>query len=136
NHSHSPAMARICNAALAEKTPFYGPDSVQHHTSIISVALTNNPALTGLSDLAAARAVLTSQSGGTTVDLSGMNENDRATFRHIFGKSLAAAGQALPEPPTPVADLSAMTPNERAKYLHAFGPSLAANGQQVIGEKG
>ncbi|MGH8830726.1 MAG: hypothetical protein ACREXV_06510 [Polaromonas sp.] len=33
NHSHGSTMAKICNAAMAQKTRFYVPDSVQHHTS-------------------------------------------------------------------------------------------------------
>src|SRR5207245_5143396 len=33
NHSNSSTIARICNAAMDEKTRFYVPDSVQHHTS-------------------------------------------------------------------------------------------------------
>jgi len=34
NHSNSPAIARICNAAMGKKTRFYVPDSVQHHTGL------------------------------------------------------------------------------------------------------
>ena len=33
NRSNSSTIARICNAAMGKKTRFYGPDSVQHHTS-------------------------------------------------------------------------------------------------------
>ena len=33
NHSNSTAIARICNAVMDEKTRFYVPDSVKHHTS-------------------------------------------------------------------------------------------------------
>jgi hypothetical protein len=31
--SNSSTIARLYNAALGKKTQFYGPDSVQHHTS-------------------------------------------------------------------------------------------------------
>ena len=34
NHSNSSTIARICNEAMDEKTRFYVPDSVQHHTSV------------------------------------------------------------------------------------------------------
>jgi hypothetical protein len=33
NHSDTRGIARICNAAMAQKTRFYVPDSVQHCTS-------------------------------------------------------------------------------------------------------
>ena len=33
NRSNSSTIARIYNAALAQKTRFYGLDSVQHHTN-------------------------------------------------------------------------------------------------------
>jgi hypothetical protein len=32
NHSDTQGIARICNAAMARKTHFYVPDSVQHCT--------------------------------------------------------------------------------------------------------
>ena len=32
NHSNSTAIARICNVVMDEKTRFYVPDSVKHHT--------------------------------------------------------------------------------------------------------
>ena len=33
NHSNSTAIARICNVVMDEKTRFYVPDSVKHHTT-------------------------------------------------------------------------------------------------------
>ena len=38
-------IARICSAALAEKTRFYVPDSVQHHTSAVLCSLEKTAAL-------------------------------------------------------------------------------------------
>jgi hypothetical protein len=35
NHSDTQGIARICNAAMAQKTRFYVPDSVQHCTSFV-----------------------------------------------------------------------------------------------------
>lgn len=57
-------------------------------TSVVSVALTNNPALTGLVDLAAAKA----QGLQIPVD-DGLTEKDRATLEHVFG---ANHGNAKP----------------------------------------
>jgi hypothetical protein len=36
NHSDTLGIARICNAAMAQKTHFYVPDSVPHCTRLCS----------------------------------------------------------------------------------------------------
>ena len=41
NHSNSTAIARICNVVMDEKTRFYVPDSVKHHTSLIGIFATS-----------------------------------------------------------------------------------------------
>ncbi|WP_332776811.1 hypothetical protein, partial [Polaromonas sp.] len=51
NHSNSPAIARICNAVMDEKTRFYVPDSVQHHTSTFGLPSCLSPSNLPLKNL-------------------------------------------------------------------------------------
>ena len=95
-------------------------------TSLHSVALTNDPALLGLTDLAAATAVLTShqQNQGS----QHMTEEERAKFLHVFGDipgfSEATGIQRPEEPGISRADLAAMTEKDRANFAHVFGESV------------
>lgn len=71
-------------------------------SELIGLAVTNNPALHGLTDLsyAAAASALTPDVGAPDV----MSERDRQAFEHIFGatvQELAAATAVPPAPPPP-----------------------------------
>ena len=98
-------------------------------TALHSVALTNDPALVGLTDLAAATAALTGQPGGQVEQQ--MTEEERAKFLHVFGELPGfseATGLHRPEEPgVSRADLAAMTDQERANFLHVFGDSIVSS---------
>lgn len=97
-------------------------------TAIHSVALTNDPALVGLTDLAAATAVLTSLQA--TQEGPQMTEEDRAKFLNAFGDlpgfSEATGLHRPAESGVSRADLAAMTEQERANFLHVFGDSIVS----------
>lgn len=100
-------------------------------TSLHSVALTNDPALVGLADLAAATAALTSQQASQGVP--SMTEEERAKFLHVFGDIPGFSeetGLHRPEEPgISRAELTAMTEKDRANFLHVFGDA-----KRLIGE--
>lgn len=91
-------------------------------TSLHSVALTNDPALVGLTDLAAATAVLSSLE--TDQGLLHMNEEERAKFLHVFGDIPSFSEEAGLQRPEELgisrADVTAMTKKDYANFLHVF----------------
>jgi len=88
---------------------------------IVSVALTNNPALTGLVDLAAAKARCSANADGT----SGMSARDRAKFMHAFGfdpnsgESVVAL-RRLQEDSEKQSALAALSEKDQAIMRHSF----------------
>lgn len=105
-------------------------------TRIISVAMTNTPALNGLSDLAAARAALTSQTSQTSHGAI-MTPDERCKFICMFGID--------PMPGTPfqadykqpgacstlAPNLDGMSFNAREKFKRIFGHVFDAIGQPL-----
>ena len=94
-----------------------------------SVALTNTPALTGLTDLAAAS---TMNPGATLSQTMAINEEDRARLKHVFGDIFdvdAAIGRTPTEfPDDQKVDLSQVSAEDFAKLKHVFGdlPGLSS----------
>lgn len=127
------ARAMIAAMEYRHLSPVFGFNSLTGAvTHIISVSLTNTPALNGLADLAAARAMLTSQ-GGSEVS---MTPDERHNFERCFGFD------PMPGHPKPESIASASTMNlgtamagmaveDRAKYERAFGHVFAAIGQPM-----
>lgn len=122
------ARAMIAAMEYRHISPVFGFDSLTGAvTHVISVALTNTPALNGLADLAAARAALTSHGRAE----SGMTEDELHKFNHAFG--------FYPKPYQPESDAYAsasaqgagMNAEDRASFEHAFGRSFAAIGQPM-----
>lgn len=95
-------------------------------TSIHSVALTNDPALVGLVDLAAATAALTALKDAPMSDA--INEKDRANLLHCFGHlpgfSEASGLHAPAQEKISQADLASMTEQEQANFRHVFGDAI------------
>ena len=89
--------------------------------SIHSAAITNDPALDGLTDLAAA-----TRQGGSTMQYEGISEHDHAKLQHIFGANYA---QRAIEQET--AECSAAIPpngiseHDHAKLQDIFGQDYA-----------
>lgn len=99
-------------------------------TGLHSVALTNTPALHGLTDLSLAAATAR-QVNSDMPDLSGMSEKDRATYIHTFGHLFPAlaAATASQGAQSEMPDLSGMSEKDRNTYIHTFGhlfPGLTA----------
>ncbi|MBB2775052.1 UNVERIFIED_ORG: phage I-like protein [Comamonas terrigena] len=94
--------------------------------SLHSVALTNDPALVGLVDLAAATAALTALKDAPMSDA--ITEKDRANLLHCFGHlpgfSEASGLHAPAQEKVSQADLAGMTEQEQANFLHVFGPGV------------
>ena len=91
-------------------------------TSIHSVALTNDPALVSLVDLAAASAT-PRQAVALQASLS---EQDRANLVHCFGdlpgyKIDDVIAHATAAPAKPPVEKSSINAEDRAKLMHAFG---------------
>lgn len=97
--------------------------------SLHSVALTNDPALVGLVDLAAATAALTALNDAAMSDA--ITEKDRANFLHCFGDlpgfSEASGLQAIAPEKVTKAALNTLTEQERANFLHVFGPDIISD---------
>lgn len=101
-------------------------------TYISSVALTNTPALTALTDLAAARAALSLQNG----DASGLTMDERAKMSAWFGYDPASC---IPQPAGFSAlcaqvhppNLAAMTEKDRSYYQKVFGEVFEAIGKPL-----
>ncbi|WP_312563054.1 phage protease [Diaphorobacter sp.] len=117
------ARAMIAGGEYRYLSPVFGFDSQTGAVTYIhSVALTNDPALIGLADLAAATAA-PHQSAAPHATIS---EEDRANFKHVFGDLpgldmdavIAAAMAAPPKPDTAKTPINA---EDRAKFKHVFG---------------
>ena len=93
-------------------------------TAIHSVALTNDPALIGLVDLAAASALVPQHRAETRAAVS---DEDRAKFMNLFGHipgfdidtALAQAAAKAPSGATP--STPDMNEQDRANFKHVFG---------------
>ncbi|MFS4551372.1 phage protease [Comamonas resistens] len=98
-------------------------------TALHSVALTNDPALLGLVDLAAASAIAALTASGASQQAAQLTEKDRANFLHVFGDvpgfCEASGLKPAPEPTVSRADLAAMTEKDRANFMHVFGDSIS-----------
>ena len=93
-------------------------------TAIHSVALTNDPALVGLADLAAATAVAAPRNGTAE---SAVSDEDRAKLKHVFGHlpgfdvDVAIARATGTAPIGAAHSVPDMNEQERANFIHVFG---------------
>lgn len=104
-------------------SPVFGFDPVSGAvTSLHGAALTNTPALTGLTDLAAASAMKPAPPPPLQ---AGITAEDRAKLNHFFGDLFdkdAAIGMTSPQSPeAPKVDMSQVSAEDLAKFKHAFG---------------
>lgn len=100
-------------------------DATYEVGSLISIALTNNPALHGLTDLALVAVNSGRPAGGAPVPASTMTTRDRETLAAAFGatpEELAERSKNQQEPP----HQEGMTAEEWQKFNHVFGGSLAS----------
>ena len=125
------ARAMISGGEYRYLSPVFGFDSQTGAVTYIhSVALTNDPALIGLADLAAATAAPHQPEAPHAT----ISEEDRAKFQHVFGDLpglkidgvIANATAAPQQTATPHATISE---EDRAKFQHVFGgvPGLNLN---------
>lgn len=124
------AKAMIAAMEYRHLSPVFEYDKDGNVIRIISVALTNTPALTGLTDLAAARAALSCQYS----QHAAMTPDERNRFQRWFGFDPMPGQPFAPgyEPkivqavavPTS-ADLASMSLSDREKYEKVFGPIFA-----------
>ena len=125
------ARAMISGSEYRYLSPVFGFDSQTGAVTYIhSVALTNDPALIGLADLAAATAAPHQPEAPHAT----ISEEDRAKFQHVFGDLpglkidgvIANATAAPQQTATPHATISE---EDRAKFQHVFGgvPGLNLN---------
>ncbi len=125
------ARAMIAGSEYRYLSPVFGFDSQTGTVTYIhSVALTNDPALIGLADLAAATAAPHQPEAPHAT----ISEEDRAKFQHVFGDLpglkidgvIANATAAPQQTATPHATISE---EDRAKFQHVFGgvPGLNLN---------
>ena len=125
------AREMIAGSEYRYLSPVFGFDSQTGAVTYIhSVALTNDPALIGLADLAAATAAPHQPEAPHAT----ISEEDRAKFQHVFGDLpglkidgvIANATAAPQQTATPHATISE---EDRAKFQHVFGgvPGLNLN---------
>lgn len=125
------ARAMISGGEYRYLSPVFGFDNQTGAVTYIhSVALTNDPALIGLADLAAATAAPHQPEAPHAT----ISEEDRAKFQHVFGDLpglkidgvIANATAAPQQTATPHATISE---EDRAKFQHVFGgvPGLNLN---------
>ena len=117
------ARAMISGSEYRYLSPVFGFDSQTGAVTYIhSVALTNDPALIGLADLAAATAAPHQPEAPHAT----ISEEDRAKFQHVFGDLpglkidgvIANATAAPQQSATPHATINE---EDRAKLKHVFG---------------
>lgn len=117
------ARAMIAGGEYRYLSPVFGFDSQTGAVTFIhSVALTNDPALLALPNLAAATAMPRQEPAPDAV----IAEQDRANFKYVFGDLpgldmdavIAAAMAAPPESDTAKTPISA---EDRAGFKHVFG---------------
>lgn len=124
------AREMIASLEYRHISPVFEFDRLGNVIRVISVALTNTPALTGLTDLAAARAVLSTQFAGG----ADMSPDDLARFEHWFGFAPhGSKGQSAPcvSIPPSGSELAGMSPDDQARYKKFFGPAFAAIGKPI-----
>ena len=117
------ARAMISGSEYRYLSPVFGFDSQTGAVTYIhSVALTNDPALIGLADLAAATAAPHQPEAPHAT----ISEEDRAKFQHVFGDlpgldmdAVIAASMAAPS--TPNTAPSSVSAEDQAKLKHVFG---------------
>lgn len=120
------ARTMIASREYRYLSPVFGFDAQTGTVTYIhSVALTNDPALVGLSDLAAA----TAASPQATVSGSSISEEDRAKLVHVFGnvpgfsigEAIASAGAQAAATAASAPDAHTMNEQELANFKHVFG---------------
>lgn len=121
------ARQMIASKAYRHLSPVFRFDPLTGHVlSLHSMALTNDPALVGLVDLAAATAALTALKDAPMSDA--ITEKDRANFLHCFGHlpgfSEASGLHAPAQEKVSQADLAGMTEQEQANFRHVFGDEI------------
>lgn len=128
------ARTMIASREYRFLSPVFGFDGQTGTVTYIhSVALTNDPALIGLTDLAAATAAPLQAAASHAA----ISEEDRAKFEHVFGdlpgfniESAVASAAATPwQPAAPHILISA---EDSAKFKHAFGDVPGLNIDAVI----
>lgn len=117
------ARAMISGGEYRYLSPVFGFDSQTGAVTYIhSVALTNDPALIGLADLAAATAAPHQPEAPHAT----ISEEDRAKFQHVFGdlpglKIDGGIANATAAPHQPDAPHATISEEDRAKFKHVFG---------------
>lgn len=118
------ARAMISGSEYRYLSPVFGFDNQTGAVTYIhSVALTNDPALIGLADLAAASAIPQQ----APAPPAAITEEDRAKFRHVFGDLPgldidAVIAAAMAAPPKTIIELALLSEEDRANFKHVFGP--------------
>ena len=117
------AREMIAGSEYRYLSPVFGFDSQTGAVTYIhSVALTNDPALIGLADLAAATAAPHQPEAPHAT----ISEEDRAKFQHVFGdlpglKIDGVIANATAAPHQPEAPHATISEEDRAKLKHVFG---------------
>lgn len=117
------ARAMISGGEYRYLSPVFGFDSQTGAVTYIhSVALTNDPALIGLADLAAATAAPHQPEAPHAT----ISEEDRAKFQHVFGDLPgldmdAVIAASMVAPSTPNTAHSSVSAEDQAKLKHVFG---------------
>ncbi len=119
------ASSMISSKEYRYISPVFSFDSAGNVTGLHSIALTNNPALDGLTDLAAASRQLPSTSH------SGITDKDHAMMQHIFGKDyVREACLNTGKQAALTANVSlggGISASDDAKLRHFFGEDYAKN---------
>lgn len=112
-------------------SPVFGFDKDSGNvTNLYCCALTNTPALMGLTDLSRAAATAQRQGQSEALDLSGMSEREREVFTHAFGHlfpeiaAATATTEAQAQAEQLSQDLAAMSERDREVFIHTFGDVL------------
>ncbi len=97
--------------------------------SIISAAITNNPALDGLTDLAAATR--------KTCAPPGINAKDLATMKHVFGPNVFEQAAAMDAHDAACSvPLAGTSPRDHIKMQEAFGKDYAIRARALQAQEG